>query len=203
MSRTAIIFIEFKKSIESEWNLFAPLIPKNQINYNYSEPLTDDIIINNIKYVYAFQDKKQGIIRDLLDDDNISFNRRGFPPNLSKQLNEYLNKIDLDGCWGKSYVNFDELYSCLSDKESWAKTQISKYSTKKDYEIINSKLDAILNNIKYKEIKLENDDMLTEYEEYLDDIQWIYRYIHSIQDMIRFCTNSIETYNYRLIYFMC
>ncbi len=205
MSRTAIIFVEYKKSTESKWNLFAPLIPKNQIQYSYPEPLSEDIIINGTPYAYAFLDEKQGIIRDLLDDNDISFNRRGFPPNLSEQLNEYLNRIDLEGCWGKSYVDFAELYTCLADKESWAKSKISKYSSKKDYEVINAKLDALLANVKYEENKItdEHEDILLEYEEYLDNIQWIYRYIHSIQDMIQFCTNSISDYHYRLIYFMC
>ena len=75
MSRTAIIFIEFRENSSKPWELFCPLMKKSHQEYQNGYQLGDETI-NGEVYTYVFNDEKQGDIRDYLDDNYYDFNMR-------------------------------------------------------------------------------------------------------------------------------
>lgn len=216
MSRTAIIFIEFRENSSKPWELFCPLMKKSHQEYQNGYQLGSETI-NGEEYTYVFNDEKQGDIRDYLNSDDYVFNRRGFPKDMSNMLDKYLTNCkcngDLEGTWGHSYVTIDEFKNVIREDKEKLDSWFVAYSTNDQFKIIKRKLDGILEYLKYSktDIKLdepENDDndwdAADEYRDQMNGYNWSLQYLESIEQMVAFCTSSWEgNHEIRLVYFIC
>lgn len=216
MSRTAIIFIEFRENSSKPWELFCPLMKKSHQEYQNGYQLGSETI-NGEEYTYVFNDEKQGDIRDYLNSDDYVFNRRGFPKDMSDALDKYLTNIklkgDLEGTWGHSYVTIDEFKNAIRKDKEKLDSWFTAYSTNDQFKIIKQKLDGILEYLKYSKVNIkldepENDDddwdAVEEYQDQLNGYNWSLQYLESIEQMVAFCTSSWEgNHEIRLIYFIC
>lgn len=216
MSRTAIIFIEFRENSSKPWELFCPLMKKSHQKYQNGYQLGSETI-NGEEYTYVFNDEKQGDIRDYLNSDDYVFNRRQFPKDMSSALDKYLTNIkckgDLEGTWGHSYVTIDEFKNAIREDKEKLDSWFTAYSTNDQFKIIRRKLDGILEYLKYSKTNInfdeqENDDndwdAVEEYQDQMNGYNWSLEYLEAIEQMVAFCTNSWEgNHEIRLVYFIC
>ena len=224
MSRTAIIYYEYKQKGETDWKLFAPLVKKSELYLNYHELLKPNVVINGEEYVYSFQDDIQGTIRDYCDDDDQDFYRRGFPNDMSTELKTYLdrekNNGGLDGTWSHSWVTIDEFISAIEKDKLRNLKQIEEYTAKSDFTKLNDKVDKIIQYLYNKNnepINLltqthsdnggnYNDfiDYIAEYEEENDCLDYAKEYLEGIKQTIAFALNGWnDSFDIRLVYFIC
>lgn len=217
MSRTAIIFIEFRENSSKPWELFCPLMKKSHQEYQNGYQLGSETI-NGEEYTYVFNDEKQGDIRDYLDSNNYDFNMRGFPKDMSSMLDKYITNIkvkgDLEGTWGHSYVTIDEFTNVIRKDKEKLDSWFAAYSTNDQFKIIKRKLDGIMEYLKYSKLDInfdepENDDdsdwdAAAEYQDQMNGYNWSLEYLEAIEQMVAFCTSSWEgNHEIRLVYFIC
>lgn len=218
MSRSTIIFFEFKKKGESTWNLFAPLIKKTDFYLPYHELLKPNVMVNGEEYVYSFQDDIQGTIRDYCDDSNQDFYRRGFPNDMSEDLKAYLDKEKENGgleyIWGHSWVTTDEFKDVIEKDISVAQERINEYTSKTEFEKLHDKLDIILKTINNETIvstktNKDDEDSYYDYLSYIDELKeeidcltYAKQYLEGVEQMISILNNAwVDTYDIRLVYF--
>jgi hypothetical protein len=218
MSRSTIIFFEFKKKGESTWNLFAPLIKKTDFYLPYHAFLKPNVMVNGEEYVYSFQDDIQGTIRDYCDDSNQDFYRRGFPKDMSEDLKAYLDKEKENGgleyTWGHSWVTTDEFKVVIEKDISVAQERITEYTSKSEFEKLHDKLDIILKTINNETIvsaktNKDDEDSYYDYLSYIDELKeeidcltYAKQYIEGVEQMISILNNAwVDTYDIRLVYF--
>ena len=109
MSRTSVIYIEYRKNPNSPWRWIRPMMPSQDVQWANREPeYMVDVNGNDNKqpYKFVYELAKQGTIRDLFNDHDVEFNDRGFPSDMSDELKYFIetHADEFEGIWGKSYA---------------------------------------------------------------------------------------------------
>ena len=224
MSRTSVMYIEYRKNNDSPWRWVRPLMPAQDIDWAEDDPayMVDTTGTDNKEeYKFVYELDKQGTIRDLLNDYDVDFNERGFPKDMSEELKKFMESDPerFDGIWGKSYASLQEIIDCVNLKIKTTEAHKQECMNTQNNVSIHQKLNLImkslgginvqsdlLNDASKKE-ESEDDydyDYIREYDELIDDYKWCLSFFEGINQIVDFCTNSwTDESNIRIIYFTC
>lgn len=224
MSRTSVMYIEYRKNSNSPWRWIRPLMPAQDIDWAENDPgyMVDTTGTDNKEeYKFVYELDKQGTIRDLLNDYDVDFNERGFPKDMSEELKKFIESDPerFDGIWGKSYASLQEIIDCVNLKIKTTEAHKQECMNTQNNVSIHQKLNLImkslgginvqsdlLNDASKKE-ESEDDydyDYIREYDELIDDYKWCLSFFEGINQIVDFCTNSwTDESNIRIIYFTC
>ena len=224
MSRTSVMYIEYRKNGNSPWRWVRPLMPAQDIDWAEDDPgyMVDTTGTDNKEeYKFVYELDKQGTIRDLLNDYDVDFNERGFPKDMSEELKKFIESDPerFDGIWGKSYASLQEIIDCVNLKIKTTEAHKQECMNTQNNVSIHQKLNLImkslgginvqsdlLNDASKKE-ESEDDydyDYIREYDELIDDYKWCISFFEGINQIVDFCTNSwADATDIRIIYFTC
>lgn len=223
MSRTSVLYIEYRKNDKSPWRWIRPLMPSQDVSWSDKEPeyMVDvNGTDNKEPYKFVYELSKQGIVRDLFNDHDVDFNDRGFPGDMSEDLKKFMeNDPDqFDGIWGKSYASLKEIIDCVELQIKETETHKQEYINKQNNVTIHEKLDLIMKSLSGINVQnelidmLEDEDMgdedycdyILEYDELIDDYKFCLSFFEGINQIVDFCTNSwTDESDIRIIYFTC
>ena len=224
MSRTSVMYIEYRKNSNSPWRWVRPLMPAQDIDWAEDDPgyMVDTTGIDNKEeYKFVYELDKQGTIRDLLNDYDVDFNERGFPKDMSEELKKFMESDPerFDGIWGKSYASLQEIIDCVNLKIKTTEAHKQECMNTHNNVSIHQKLNLImkslgginvqsdlLNDAVNKEESEDEDnyDYIQEYDELIDDYKWCLSFFEGINQIVDFCTNSwTDATDSRIIYFTC
>ena len=222
MSRTSVMYIEYRKNNDSPWRWIRPLMPSKDIDWAEDDPayMVDTTGTDNKEeYKFVYELSKQGSVRDLLNDYDVDFNDRGFPKDMSEELKKFMENDPerFDGIWGRSYASLQEIIDCINLKIKTTEAHKQEYMNKQNNVTIHQKLDLImkslgginvqadlLNGAVEKEESEDDYDYILEYDELIDDYKWCLSFFEGINQIVDFCTNSWEdASNIRIVYFTC
>ena len=223
MSRTSILYIEYRKNDKSPWRWVRPMMPSQDVQWASKEPeYMVDVNGNDIKepYKFVYELAKQGIVRDLFNDHDIDFNDRGFPTDMSIELKNFIDSHpdEFGGIWGKSYASLKEITDCIELQIKEAETHKQEYINKDNNTTIHEKLNLIMRALGGLDVqsdlfnKSRNEDMsdddycdyILEYDEIIGDYKYCYSFFEGINQIVDFCTNSwTDDTDIRIIYFTC
>ena len=222
MSRTSVMYIEYRKNNDSPWRWVRPLMPSQDIDWAEDDPayMVDTTGTDNKEeYKFVYELSKQGSVRDLLNDYDVDFNDRGFPKDMSEELKKFMESDPerFDGIWGRSYASLQEIIDCINLKIKTTEAHKQEYMNKQNNVTIHQKLDLImkslgginvqadlLNDAVEKEESEDDYDYILEYDELIDDYKWCLSFFEGINQIVDFCTNSWEdASNIRIVYFTC
>lgn len=224
MSRTSVMYIEYRKNSNSPWRWVRPLMPAQDIDWAEDDPgyMVDTTGTDNKEeYKFVYELDKQGTIRDLLNDYDVDFNERGFPKDMSEELKKFIESDPerFDGIWGKSYASLQEIIDCVNLKIKTTEAHKQECMNTQNNVSIHQKLNLImkslgginvqsdlLNDASKKE-ESEDDydyDYIREYDELIEDYKWCLSFFEGINQIVDFCTNSwTDATDIRIIYFTC
>ena len=230
MSRTSVMYVEYRKNDDSPWRWVRPLMPSQDIDWAEDDPgYMVDIngTGNKEEYKFVYELSKQGIVRDLFNDNDVDFNGRGFPKDMSEELKKFMESDPerFDGIWGRSYASLQEIIDCINLKIKTTEAHKQEYMNKQNNVTIHQKLDLIMKslgginvqedllNTAFKDTSnndededdFEDDyDYIGECDDMIDDYKYCLNFLAGINQIVDFCTNSwaFET-NIRIIYFTC
>ena len=230
MSRTSVMYIEYRKNNDSPWRWVRPLMPSQDIDWAEDDPgymVDTNGTENKEEYKFVYELSKQGIVRDLFNDNDVDFNGRGFPKDMSEDLKKFMESDPerFDGIWGKSYASLQEVIDCVNLKIKEKESRKQEYIDKQNNATIHQKLDLIMKslgginvqadllNVAFKKEESEDEDediydddydYIAEYDDMIDDYKYCLNFLAGITQIVDFCTNSwtFET-NIRIIYFTC
>ena len=224
MSRTSVMYIEYRKNSNSPWRWVRPLMPAQDIDWAENDPgyMVDTTGTDNKEeYKFVYELDKQGTIRDLLNDYDVDFNERGFPKDMSEELKKFMESDPerFDGIWGKSYASLQEIIDCVNLKIKTTEAHKQECMNTQNNVSIHQKLNLImkslgginvqsdlLNDAVNKEESEDEDnyDYIQEYDELIDDYKWCLSFFEGINQIVDFCTNSwTDATDIRIIYFTC
>ena len=223
MSRTSVLYIEYRKNDKSPWRWVRPMMPSQDVQWASKEPeYMVDVNGNDIKepYKFVYELAKQGIVRDLFNDHDVDFNDRGFPSDMSIELKNFIDSHpdEFDGIWGKSYASLKEITDCIELQIKEAEAHKQEYINKDNNTTIHEKLNLIMQALGGLDVqsdlfnKSRNEDMsdddycdyILEYDEIIDDYKYCYSFFEGINQIVDFCTNSwTDDTDIRIIYFTC
>ena len=222
MSRTSVMYIEYRKNNDSPWRWVRPLMPSQDIDWAEDDPayMVDTTGTDNKEeYKFVYELSKQGSVRDLLNDYDVDFNDRGFPKDMSEELKKFMESDPerFDGIWGRSYASLQEIIDCINLKIKTTEAHKQEYMNKQNNITIHQKLDLIMKSLGGINVQAEllNDavekgeseddyDYILEYDELIDDYKWCLSFFEGINQIVDFCTNSWEdASNIRIVYFTC
>ena len=224
MSRTSVMYIEYRKNSNSPWRWVRPLMPAQDIDWAENDPgyMVDTTGTDNKEeYKFVYELDKQGTIRDLLNDYDVDFNERGFPKDMSEELKKFMESDPerFDGIWGKSYASLQEIIDCVNLKIKTTEAHKQECMNTQNNISIHQKLNLImkslgginvqsdlLNDAVNKEESEDEDnyDYIQEYDELIDDYKWCLSFFEGINQIVDFCTNSwADATDIRIIYFTC
>ena len=222
MSRTSVMYIEYRKNSNSPWRWVRPLMPAQDIDWAADDPgyMVDTTGTDNKEeYKFVYELSKQGSVRDLLNDYDVDFNDRGFPKDMSEELKKFMESDPerFDGIWGRSYSSLQEIIDCINLKIKTTEAHKQEYMNKQNNVTIHQKLDLImkslggidvqadlLNDAVEKEESEDDYDYILEYDELIDDYKWCLSFFEGVNQIVDFCTNSWEdASNIRIVYFTC
>ena len=224
MSRTSVMYIEYRKNSNSPWRWVRPLMPSQDIDWAEDDPayMVDTTGTDNKEeYKFVYELDKQGTIRDLLNDYDVDFNERGFPKDISEELKKFMESDPerFDGIWGKSYASLQEIIDCVNLKIKTTEAHKQECMNTQNNVSIHQKLNLImkslgginvqsdlLNDAVNKEESEDEDnyDYIQEYDELIDDYKWCLSFFEGINQIVDFCTNSwTDATDIRIIYFTC
>ena len=222
MSRTSVMYIEYRKNSNSPWRWIRPLMPSQDIDWAEEDPgyMVDTTGTDNKEeYKFVYELSKQGSVRDLLNDYDVDFNDRGFPKDMSEELKKFMENDPerFDGIWGKSYASLQEIIDCINLKIKTTEAHKQEYMNKQNNVTIHQKLDLIMKSLggidvqadllndAFKKEESEDDyDYILEYDELIDDYKWCLSFFEGVNQIVDFCTNSWEdASNIRIVYFTC
>ena len=224
MSRTSVMYIEYRKNSNSPWRWVRPLMPAQDIDWAEDDPgyMVDTTGTDNKEeYKFVYELDKQGTIRDLLSDYDVDFNERGFPKDMSEELKKFMESDPerFDGIWGKSYASLQEIIDCVNLKIKTTEAHKQECMNTQNNISIHQKLNLImkslgginvqsdlLNDAVNKEESEDEDnyDYIQEYDELIDDYKWCLSFFEGINQIVDFCTNSwTDATDIRIIYFTC
>ena len=224
MSRTSVMYIEYRKNSNSPWRWVRPLMPAQDIDWAEDDPgyMVDTTGTDNKEeYKFVYELDKQGTIRDLLNDYDVDFNERGFPKDMSEELKKFMESDPerFDGIWGKSYASLQEIIDCVNLKIKTTEAHKQECMNTQNNVSIHQKLNLImkslgginvqsdlLNDAVNKEESEDEDnyDYIQEYDELIDDYKWCLSFFEGINQIVDFCTNSwADATDIRIIYFTC
>ena len=223
MSRTSVLYIEYRKNDKSPWRWIRPMMPSQDVQWSSKEPeYMVDVNGNDIKepYKFVYELAKQGIVRDLFNDHDVDFNDRGFPTDMSIELKNFIDSHpdEFEGIWGKSYASIKEITDCIELQIKEAETHKQEYINKDNNTTIHEKLNLIMQALGGLDVqsdlfnKSRNEDMsdddycdyILEYDEIIDDYKYCLSFFEGINQIVDFCTNSwTDDTDIRIIYFTC
>ena len=224
MSRTTVMYIEYRKNSNSPWRWVRPLMPAQDIDWAEDDPgyMVDTTGTDNKEeYKFVYELDKQGTIRDLLNDYDVDFNERGFPKDMSEELKKFMESDPerFDGIWGKSYASLQEIIDFVNLKIKTTEAHKQECMNTQNNVSIHQKLNLImkslgginvqsdlLNDAVNKEESEDEDnyDYIQEYDELIDDYKWCLSFFEGINQIVDFCTNSwTDATDIRIIYFTC
>ena len=223
MSRTSVLYIEYRKNDKSPWRWIRPLMPSQDVYWSEKEPqyMVDvNGTGNKEPYKFVYELSKQGIVRDLFNDHDVYFNDRGFPNNMSEDLKKFMeNDPDqFDGIWGKSYASLKEIIDCINLQIKETESHKQEYMNKQNNVTLHHKLNLIMKSLGGIDIRSELIDMskdedmsdedycdyILEYDELIDDYKFCLSFFEGINQIVDFCTNSwTDESDIRIIYFTC
>ena len=224
MSRTSVMYIEYRKNSNSPWRWVRPLMPAQDIDWAADDPgyMVDTTGTDNKEeYKFVYELDKQGTIRDLLNDYDVDLNERGFPKDMSEELKKFMESDPerFDGIWGKSYASLQEIIDCVNLKIKTTEAHKQECMNTQNNVSIHQKLNLImkslgginvqsdlLNDAVNKEESEDEDnyDYIQEYDELIDDYKWCLSFFEGINQIVDFCTNSwTDATDIRIIYFTC
>lgn len=223
MSRTSVLYIEYRKNDKSPWRWVRPMMPSQDVQWASKEPeYMVDVNGNDIKepYKFVYELAKQGIVRDLFNDHDVDFNDRGFPTDMSIELKNFIDSHpdEFEGIWGKSYASLKEITDCIELQIKEAETHKQEYINKDNNTTIHEKLNLIMQALGGLDVqsdlfnKSRNEDMsdddycdyILEYDEIIGDYKYCYGFFEGINQIVDFCTNSwTDDTDIRIIYFTC
>lgn len=222
MSRTSVMYIEYRKNSNSPWRWIRPLMPSQYIDWAEDDPgyMVDTTGTDNKEeYKFVYELSKQGSVRDLLNDYDVDFNDRGFPKDMSEELKKFMESDPerFSGIWGKSYASLQEIIDCINLKIKTTEAHKQEYMNRQNNVTIHQKLDLImkslggidvqadlLNDASKKEESEDDYDYILEYDELIDDYKWCLSFFEGVNQIVDFCTNSWEdASNIRIVYFTC
>ena len=224
MSRTSVMYIEYRKNGNSPWRWVRPLMPAQDIDWAENDPgymVDTNGTDNKEEYKFVYELDKQGTIRDLLNDYDVDFNDRGFPKDMSEELKKFIESDPerFDGIWGKSYASLQEIIDCVNLKIKTTEAHKQECMNTQNNVSIHQKLNLIMKSLgginvqsdllndafKKEESEDEDDyDYISEYNELIDDYKWCLSFFEGINQIVDFCTNSwTDESNIRIIYFTC
>ena len=224
MSRTSVMYIEYRKNSNSPWRWVRPLMPAQDIDWAEDDPgyMVDTTGTDNKEeYKFVYELNKQGTMRDLLNDYDVDFNERGFPKDMSEELKKFMESDPerFDGIWGKSYASLQEIIDCVNLKIKTTEAHKQECMNTQNNVSIHQKLNLImkslgginvqsdlLNDAVNKEESEDEDnyDYIQEYDELIDDYKWCLSFFEGINQIVDFCTNSwTDATDIRIIYFTC
>ena len=224
MSRTSVMYIEYRKNSNSPWRWVRPLMPAQDIDWAEDDPgyMVDTTGTDNKEeYKFVYELDKQGTIRNLLNDYDVDFNERGFPKDMSEELKKFMESDPerFDGIWGKSYASLQEIIDCVNLKIKTTEAHKQECMNTQNNVSIHQKLNLImkslgginvqsdlLNDAVNKEESEDEDnyDYIQEYDELIDDYKWCLSFFEGINQIVDFCTNSwTDATDIRIIYFTC
>ena len=224
MSRTSVMYIEYRKNNDSPWRWVRPLMPSQDIDWAEDDPayMVDTTGTDNKEeYKFVYELSKQGSVRDLLNDYDVDFNDRGFPKDMSEELKKFMESDPerFDGIWGRSYASLQEIIDCINLKIKTTEAHKQEYMNKQNNVTIHQKLDLIMKSLgginvqsdllnisKNKNTDDEDDDYdyIGEYDELIDDYKWCLSFFEGVNQIVDFCTNNwTDDTNIRIIYFTC
>lgn len=224
MSRTSVMYIEYRKNSNSPWRWIRPLMPAQDIDWAEDDPgyMVDTTGTDNKEeYKFVYELDKQGTIRDLLNDYDVDFNERGFPKDMSEELKKFMESDPerFDGIWGKSYASLQEIIDCVNLKIKTTEAHKQECMNTQNNVSIHQKLNLIMKSlgginvqadllndaVKKEESEDEDDyDYIREYDELIEDYKWCLSFFEGINQIVDFCTNSwADATDIRIIYFTC
>ena len=224
MSRTSVMYIEYRKNNDSPWRWIRPLMPSQDIDWAEDDPayMVDTTGTDNKEeYKFVYELDKQGTIRDLLNDYDVDFNERGFPKDMSEELKKFMESDPerFDGIWGKSYASLQEIIDCVNLKIKTTEAHKQECMNTQNNVSIHQKLNLIMKSLgginvqsdllndafkKEESEDEDNYDYIQEYDELIDDYKWCLSFFEGINQIVDFCTNSwTDESNIRIIYFTC
>lgn len=224
MSRTSVMYIEYRKNSNSPWRWIRPLMPAQDIDWAEEDPgyMVDTTGTDNKEeYKFVYELDKQGTIRDLLNDYDVDFNERGFPKDMSEELKKFMESYPerFDGIWGKSYASLQEIIDYVNLKIKTTEAHKQECMNTQNNVSIHQKLNLIMKSLgginvqsdllndasKKEESEDEYDyDYIREYDELIDDYKWCLSFFEGINQIVDFCTNSwTDATDIRIIYFTC
>ena len=224
MSRTSVMYIEYRKNSNSPWRWVRPLMPAQDIDWAADDPgyMVDTTDTDNKEeYKFVYELDKQGTIRDLLNDYDVDFNDRGFPTDMSEELKKFIESDPerFDGIWGKSYASLQEIIDCVNLKIKTTEAHKQECMNTQNNVSIHQKLNLIMKSLgginvqsdllndasKKEESEDEDDyDYISEYNELIDDYKWCLSFFEGVNQIVDFCTNSwADTSDIRIVYFTC
>ena len=224
MSRTSVMYIEYRKNSNSPWRWIRPLMPAQDIDWAEEDPgyMVDTTGTDNKEeYKFVYELDKQGTIRDLLNDYDVDFNERGFPKDMSEELKKFMESYPerFDGIWGKSYASLQEIIDYVNLKIKTTEAHKQECMNTQNNVSIHQKLNLIMKSLgginvqsdllndasKNEESEDEYDyDYIREYDELIDDYKWCLSFFEGINQIVDFCTNSwTDATDIRIIYFTC
>ena len=224
MSRTSVMYIEYRKNSNSPWRWIRPLMPAQDIDWAEEDPgyMVDTTGTDNKEeYKFVYELDKQGTIRDLLNDYDVDFNERGFPKDMSEELKKFMESYPerFDGIWGKSYASLQEIIDYVNLKIKTTEAHKQECMNTQNNVSIHQKLNLIMKSFgginvqsdllndasKKEESEDEYDyDYIREYDELIDDYKWCLSFFEGINQIVDFCTNSwTDATDIRIIYFTC
>lgn len=227
------IYIEFRKKDDKQWHLLSGIVPQEYVDQTYygenASPDNNHIVeIGGIKMYRSFNIVCQGFIRDLLAGHDAPFNDRGFPDDLSPELQEMFDKVQkkidskenvgpfgVDWRWSKSWCTLAEFNSYVEQQFEKCKSKILAEHSKQLSHGISAKLDAILDavsgkhGIQKQEMREEREDdsnnMLEYYmEEELEEILSLKEFAAGIKLIYEFLVDDwIPDESVRLVFYAC
>ena len=224
MSRTSVMYIEYRKNSNSPWRWVRPLMPAQDIDWAEDDPgyMVDTTGTDNKEeYKFVYELDKQGTIRDLLNDYDVDFNERGFPKDMSEELKKFMESDPerFDGIWGKSYASLQEIIDCVNLKIKTTEAHKQECMNTQNNISIHQKLNLIMKSLgginvqsdllddavnKEESEDEDNYDYIQEYDELIDDYKWCLSFFEGINQIVDFCTNSwTDATDIRIIYFTC
>lgn len=224
MSRTSVMYIEYRKNSNSPWRWIRPLMPAQDIDWAEDDPgyMVDTTGTDNKEeYKFVYELDKQGTIRDLLNDYDVDFNERGFPKDMSEELKKFMESDPerFDGIWGKSYASLQEIIDCVNLKIKTTEAHKQECMNTQNNVSIHQKLNLIMKSLgginvqsdllndafkKEESEDEDNYDYIREYDELIEDYKWCLSFFEGINQIVDFCTNSwTDATDIRIIYFTC
>ena len=226
MSRTSVMYIEYRKNGDSPWRWVRPLMPSQDIDWAEKDPgymVDTNGTDNKEEFKFVYELSKQGTIRDLFNDYNVEFNDRGFPADMSEDLKKFMEKDpdQFEGIWGKSYASLQEIIDCVNLNIKNTEAHKQEYINKHNNVTIHQKLDLIMKSLGGADVQSElinmsnNEDedtdadddyneYILEYDELIDDYKYCLSFFEGINQIVDFCTNSwADAQDIRIIYFTC
>lgn len=224
MSSCTIIYIEYKipDKDSCNWHLLRSYIPSKDFALSSTSIFESKISVDGEKLCMSSHLFRKGIIRDLLNDQSKAIYGRGFPKQLSHELEEILeeeqSEIDVlnekdpnmnhDWRYGKSWCYLSELRDIINN--SYEKVLKNYLRERFDSELnkVLYKLDIIYKHLvpppnddcDEKDEVEEGDDFGYYYDE-LDDLIIAKAFCSEVESLVEFIAGSTWNSEIRLIYY--